>query len=267
MRQDTQPSLGQASATASVVCLHASASSSRQWRPLQRQLAASHQMLVPDLYGSGDSPQWTGDRALTLADEVALLEPVLQAAGRPFCLVGHSYGGAVALRAALSDPGRIQSLVLIEPVMFSLLVADDPDQPAAREIIAVRDGADAAVARGALDRAAERFIDYWMGLGTLAAMPPARRAAAAEAMRDVRHEWSALFAETTPLAAYAALDMPTLFLAGSQSPASARRVTALLAATLPRATVTELDGAGHMSPVTHPGLVNAAVQAHLARHR
>jgi pimeloyl-ACP methyl ester carboxylesterase len=271
MRQDFQQAGGPASAatataTASVVCVHSSASSGRQWGALQRQLGASHRVLAPDLYGSGDSPRWTGDRGLTLADEVALLEPALQAAGRPFHLVGHSYGGVVALRAALDDPGRVRSLVLIEPVMFALLVADDPDQLATREIVSVREDTDAAVARGALDSAAERFMDYWMGPGSLAAMPSGRRSAAAGAMRDVRHEWSALFAETTPLAAYSALDVPTLLLVGSQSPASARRVTALLAATLPSVTVTELDGVGHMSPVTHPGLVNAAIEDHITRY-
>jgi pimeloyl-ACP methyl ester carboxylesterase len=268
MRQDLQHAGGPASAatataTASVVCVHSSASSGRQWGALQRHLATSHRVLAPDLYGSGDSPGWTGDGGLTLADEVDLLEPALQAAGSAFHLVGHSYGGVVALRAALSDPGRVRSLVLIEPVMFGLLVADDPDQPATREILSVRADTDAAVERGALDSAAERFIDYWTGPGSLASMPPGRRAAAAAAMHDVRQQWSAVFAETTPLTAYAALDVPALLLIGSQSPASAHRITALLAATLPRVTVTELAGAGHMSPITHPDLVNAAIEAHI----
>lgn len=266
MRQDLQRAGGPATATASVVCVHSSASSGRQWGALQRQLAPSHRVLAPDLYGSGDSPRWTGDRGLTLADEVALLQPALQAAGGPFHLAGHSYGGVVALRAALGDPARVRSLVLIEPTLFRLLLDDDPDQPAAREILSVREDTEAAMQRGALDRAAERFIDYWMGPGSVASMPSGRRAAAAAAMVDVRHEWSAVFAETTPLGAYAALDVPTLLLIGSQSPASVRRITALLAATLPSVTVTELDGVGHMAPVTHPDLVNAAIEDHITRY-
>jgi pimeloyl-ACP methyl ester carboxylesterase len=69
--------------TAHVVCLHASASSGRQWHTLQGRLADGYQVLSPDLYGSGDSPPWPPGRGLTLADEVALLEPVFEAvAGR-----------------------------------------------------------------------------------------------------------------------------------------------------------------------------------------
>ena len=255
---------GSARATASVVCLHASASSGRQWRALQGQLAGRYRVLSPDLYGSGDSPPWPDERELSLADEVRLLEPVFEAAGEPFHLVGHSYGGAVAARAALANPGRIRSLVLIEPVLFGLLLAEDPGQPAAREIVALRQHTRVAVELGALDSAAERFIDYWMGPGTWAGMPPPRRAAAAQAMRAVASEWSALFAEATPLPAYSSLDLPTLYLVGSQSPASARAVARLLTKTLPNVTTVELEGAGHMAPVTHPDMVNAAIEAHVA---
>jgi pimeloyl-ACP methyl ester carboxylesterase len=150
----------------SVVCLHASASSGRQWRALENRLTGRYQVLAPDLYGAGDAPPWPDERELSLADEVALLEPVFEAAGESFHLVGHSYGGAVAARAALANPARIRSLVLIEPVLFGLLLAEDPDQPAAREITAVRDDTSAAAERGALESAAERFADYWMGPGT-----------------------------------------------------------------------------------------------------
>src|SRR5262245_16933919 len=75
-----------------VVCLHASASSSGQWRPLMDRLAGRFRTLAADLYGSGQSPAWPAERPMWLADEVALLAPVLAAAGPRFHLVGHSYG-------------------------------------------------------------------------------------------------------------------------------------------------------------------------------
>jgi len=257
---------GRAQAVTHVVCLHASASSGRQWRALQDQLAGgSYRVLSPDLYGSGDGPPWPHGRGLTLADEVALLEPVFEEAGESFHLIGHSYGGAVAARAALTYPGRFRSLVLIEPVLFGLLIAEDPHQPAAREIAAVCQHTRAAVAVGSLDSAAQRFIDYWMGAGTWAGMPPQRRAAVARAMPGVRSQWTAIFAEPAPLPAYALLDLPVLYLEGSESPPSTRAVARLLTQTLPHVTSAELKDAGHMAPVTHPGLVNAAIQEHLAR--
>ncbi len=254
-----------AQSTASVVCLHASASSGRQWQALQGRLAGRYQVLSPDLYGSGDSPPWPGEREMSLADEVSLLRPAFEAAGEPVHLVGHSYGGAVAARAALTYPGRFRSLVLIEPVLFGLLLAEDPRQPAVREVVAVCQHTRVAAELGALDSAARRFIDYWMGPGAWAGMPSRRRAAAARAMRAVSSEWSAIFADTTPLSAYASLDLPTLYLVGSESPASTRAVARLLTRTLPDVTTAELAEAGHMAPVTHPDLVNAAIEAHIAQ--
>ncbi|HET7247218.1 MAG TPA: alpha/beta hydrolase, partial [Streptosporangiaceae bacterium] len=256
---------GRPQGAAHVVCLHASASSGRQWRALQGQLADGYQVLSPDLYGSGDSPPWPPGRGLTLADEVARLEPVFEAAGGPFHLIGHSYGGAVAARAALTYPGCFRSLVLVEPVLFGLLIAEDAHQPAAREIVSVCQHTRAAVEVGALDSAAQRFIDYWMGAGTWAGLPPQRRAVIADAMPGVRSQWTAIFAETTPLPVYSLLDLPVLYLEGSKSPPPARAVARLLTQTLPNVTSAVLADAGHMAPLTHPGLVNAAIQEHLER--
>ncbi|RYF71255.1 MAG: alpha/beta fold hydrolase, partial [Comamonadaceae bacterium] len=64
-----------------VVCLHANASSSAQWRGLMERLAPSFRVLAPDAYGAGKSPEWPSDRFIMLADEVALIEPVLARAG------------------------------------------------------------------------------------------------------------------------------------------------------------------------------------------
>src|SRR5262245_20539749 len=160
-----------------VVCIHASASSSAQWRPLMDRLASRFRTLAVDLYGSGKSSRWPNGRTLSLADEVGFLDPVLADAGDRFHLVGHSYGGAVALKAALAHPDRVQSVVVFEPVLFSLLFAEDATQPAAREIAAVRDETVAAVQTGRPDAAGARFVDYWMGADAWAGMPASRRQA------------------------------------------------------------------------------------------
>lgn len=107
-----------------VVCMHANASNSGQWRGLIDRLSPSHHVLAPDFYGSGKSPDWHSDRLISLRDEVALIEPVLVEAEHPAVLVGHSYGGAVALVAALAHPARVRALALFEPTLFSLIDAE-----------------------------------------------------------------------------------------------------------------------------------------------
>ena len=263
MQQPPAPHVREAGTGPAVVCLHSSASSSSQWRALTDRLAPRYRVIAADLYGSGKTAPWPQHRPMALDDEVELLRPVFDAAGDRFHLIGHSFGGAVALKAALTHRERLISLVLYEPVLFSVLVAQAPEGDAAREILAVRDDTTRRIDEGDLDAAAQRFVDYWMGEGTWAATPEPRRMALGAAMRAVKPEWHAAFHEPTPLPAFAALDAPTLLLTGSHSKAAARAVVRLLTTTLPRLHVDELDGLGHMAPLTHPDRINPVVERFL----
>ena len=247
----------------SVVCLHSSGSSSSQWRLLMDQLGGRYHVLAADLYSYGRSPLWPGVARFCLADEVSLLENVFQAAGEPFHLIGHSYGGAVALKAALTFPTRVRSLVLFEPTLFKLLMAEDAQQPAAREIADVRSETTAAVLRGEMERAAEHFIDYWMGAGMWAQTPEPRRTAAARAAPKITAEFQAVFEDPVLLSEFSALEVPTLLMVGTESPAASRGVVRLLAHALPQAKTLELGGLGHMGPVSHVDTINAAIEDHL----
>ena len=239
-----------------VVCLHCSASTSGQWRPLIERISERFHVIAADLYGSGKSPAWPEERPMWIDDQIALLAAVFERAGERFHLVGHSYGGAIALKAALGLKQRLASLVLYEPVLFSVLLRDAPESAAAREIAAVRDDA----MRLSPEAGAKRFIDYWMGEGAWTATPESRRAALVSAVRAKRPEWHSAFWEPTPLEALRAIDVPTLLLTGTASTAAARAVARLVAGVLPRVRVEEIDGVGHMAPVTHPQRVNPLIE-------
>lgn len=243
-----------------VLCLHCSASTSGQWRPLMEQLAGRYHVIAPDLYGCGKSAAWPGQRPLWIDDQIAFLASAFERAGERFHLVGHSYGGAIALKAALGLKSRLASLVLYEPVLFSVLLDNAPHSPAAREIMAVRDD----VLAGEPAAAAERFIDYWMGKGTWAATPDPRRAALVDAVQAQKPEWHSACNEPTPLEAFVALDVPALLMTGTSSTAAARAVARLVGGVLPRVRVEEIEGMGHMAPVTHPGAINARIERFLA---
>jgi len=260
------PFFREAGAGPGVVCIHSNASTSSQWRALSDRLSPHFRVLAADSIGAGRSPAWPANRIVTLRDEVALLEPVFAAAGHPFFLVGHSYGAAVALIAALSFPDRIRAMVLYEPTLFAVLEQEAPGQAAANGIRAAADDAATAIRANDPMTAGERFIDYWMGHGTWRSMPEPRQAQIAGSMHNVAGWAHALFTEPTPLREFARLDVPVLYMLGARSPASTHGVARLLTGVLPSVTVMEFTELGHMGPVTHPEVVNDAVQAFLQRN-
>ncbi len=249
----------------SVVCLHANASSSSQWRALMETLAPRFHVLAADSYGVGKSPAWPTDRPVWLRDEVALLEPVLARAGDHFALVAHSYGAAVALIAAIAEPHRVRVMALYEPTLFALLDAESPPPNDADGIRGAVAHAGAALDAGDPARAAECFIDFWMGAGAWAHMPEPRKGPIATAVTNVRGWANALFGEPTPLRAFAELNVPVLYMVGKNSPASSRGVARVLTRVLPRVEIVEFEGLGHMGPVTHPEVVNEAISNFLER--
>lgn len=263
--QSPEPFFREAGSGPGVVCTHSNASSSSQWLALMQRLEPRFHVLAIDSYGAGKSPEWPSDRAIALRDEVALIEPVLAKAGAPFVLVGHSYGAAVALIAALDRPSRVRGLALYEPTLFSLI---DAEAAPPNDADGIRNAVAAAVTAldaGDRDAAAGHFIDYWMGPSSWRAMPAKRQPAIAAAVANVRRWSHALFTEPTPLAAFASLDVPILYMTGRRSTAAARAVARLLCATLPRVEPLELEDAGHMGPVTHPEAVNEAITQFLVR--
>jgi pimeloyl-ACP methyl ester carboxylesterase len=262
----SEPFFREAGTGPAVVCIHANAGSSSQWRALMDRLSPRYRVLAPDTHGAGKGPPWPADRALTLSDEVAALAPVLAQAGEAFTLIGHSYGGAIALMAAASYPQSVRALVLYEPTLFALVDAQTPPPNDADGIRNTVARATAALLAGDRPLAAETFIDFWTGVGSWREKPEAQREAIAAACVNVPGWGHALLNEPTPLAAFAALKMPVLLLMGSQTQDSARAVATLLARTWPHAEFGELDGMGHMGPLTHPDIVNAAIEEFLHRH-
>jgi pimeloyl-ACP methyl ester carboxylesterase len=263
--EQLEPYCRQAGAGPGVVCMHSNASSSAQWRALIDLLQPGFRVFAPDLYDAGQSPSWPSDRVIRLGDEVALIEPVLARAGSPLALVGHSYGAAVALIAALGNPGRVRALALYEPTLFSLLDAEAPPPNDAEGIRHAVANAGSALDAGNDDAAAGHFIDYWMGSGAWERTPEQRKAPIAASMKNVRRWAHALFNEETPLAAFRALDVPVLYMTGKRSTASAHGVARLLTSVLPQVEIVEFADLGHMGPVTAADPVNDVIARFLAR--
>ncbi|RZI39994.1 alpha/beta fold hydrolase [Herbaspirillum sp. HC18] len=261
--QNIEPYVRESGTGPGVVCLHANASTSGQWRALIDLLAPRFHVLAPDSYGSGKSPEWPSDSVITLRDEVAFIESALVRAGSRIAMVGHSYGAAIALIAALSHPDRVRALALYEPTLFAVV---DAESSPPNEADGIRDAVARAVQAlesGDKDGAAACFIDYWMGSGSWARTPDLQKAPIADSVANVRRWAHALFTEPTPLSAFRSLDVPVLYMLGDRSTPSAHAVARLLTSVLPKVEVIEFEGAGHMGPVTSATQVNPVIERFL----
>jgi pimeloyl-ACP methyl ester carboxylesterase len=247
-----------------VVLLHASGSSNAQWRALIERLSPRYRVIAPDLYGYGASANWPGRGAFRLGHEAAVVRALIERLDEPAHLVGHSYGGAVALNVARLGGEPLRSLTVIEPVAFHLLRGGDAtDAAALGEISAIAGAVAHALACGDYAGGCGRFVDYWSGPGAWAGIPAAKREALAARLGKVALDFHATLNEPTRLEEFRTLALPTLIMQGACSPLPTRRICERLAAVLPEAQSKTIEGAGHMAPVTHRDEVNALIAAHL----
>jgi pimeloyl-ACP methyl ester carboxylesterase len=243
-----------------LVLLHCSGADRHLWTKVMETWSAmdnmpSRRILRPELFGCGKTAAWPAGRIFTLDHAVELVSRAIGNLDEPFDLVGHSFGGAVALHFAQRMPNRLRSLAVIEPTYFSLLRGGGIVEGMLFDQIAsvaqvILQGA-ASDSDSARQHAMGVFIDYWNGAGKWATIPPGMQETMAATVHVVTQDFTALFSEPTRLADLCHLHVPTLIINGLRSPEPAQQIAALLEQTLPQAGRCTLPDAGHMIPVTH----------------
>lgn len=246
-----------------VMLVHSSASGARQWRRLMDELKDRFRVRAVNLFGYGKTPSWTTETTQSLEDQARLVEAVLPADADEVYLVGHSFGGSVAMKAAARLRDRVTKLVLLETNPFYLL-AQAGRAEAFAEAMDLRNCIKKHGAAGEWMTAAERFSDYWNGRGTWQEMPSERRTAFAQALKPNFFEWDAVMNETTSSEQWASL-LPrgTLLVCDPATVLPIREITAILRRSCLEWPYKEVPGGGHMAPLTHPELINPVVGAFL----
>ena len=245
-----------------VVLLHSSMSSRNQWRELMKTLTPGYRLIAIDLLGYGDSPLRRKTSGYELDDELRHVESILEDVLEPdeaFHLVGHSYGGVVALELARRTR-RLLSLTLFEPIAIHLL---NPDHCARAEFDDVAAAMQRQFEAGQATQAAQTFVDYWSGEGAFAAMPEPKQSHLGRLVPKVLLEFAALQRRTLRAADLHAITVPVCLISGRDSPLPARLLTARLPYLFAHASSVEV-AAGHMAPISHPELVNPVIGQFIA---
>ncbi|MFV0308627.1 MAG: alpha/beta fold hydrolase [Desertimonas sp.] len=233
--------------------IHGSLDRSAGLLRLARRLDGQACVLRYDRRGYGRSTPHAGpfDMDAQVADLVTLL------AGRPAVLVGHSFGGDVALATAVRHPELVRGVVVYEPPLSWLPWW--PTTTAGSQALDKNgdgDGDDHA-------EAAERFMRRLIGDHRWERLPARTR----QARRD---EGAAMIGELADLRDRApwepaAVGVPVVALAGELGADHHRRGVAHLGEVLADVRTVEIAGAKHFGPNTHPDAVAAEVLGVLDR--
>jgi pimeloyl-ACP methyl ester carboxylesterase len=245
-----------------VVLIHSSVSANRQWRALTETLKDRYRVLAINLFGYGETTAWPGTAPQSLYAQAQLVLALCEEVGTPVHLVGHSFGGSVALKAASLLGPRVGSLILLEPNPFYLLKQDGRTQ-AFLESRTLRDHVKCFGSLGDWPKVAERFADYWLGDGSWSTMPEKRRGAFADSLRPNFHEWDAVMEEETTVEEWNALTARTLVVSDAATRLPIREIVDIFAKACPHWTFHTIPEGGHMAPLTRPELINPVVHQFL----
>jgi pimeloyl-ACP methyl ester carboxylesterase len=246
-----------------VVALHSTGMSGRQWGALAARLEDRFTVVRPDWLGCGGSADWPADEPFRLEDDLAVLRAVLADCGGPVHLVGHSYGGTMALWAALEDPARVRSVAVYEPVVFGILHTTRDGEGLAYLNATMRPGFFSEERAGS-EAWLSDFVDWWQGPGAWEGLPETAKAPFRRSAHKLYAEVLQQLEDRTSHRVYPRLRVPVTVLYGTETPPPARRAAQLLGELLPRVSVVPVEGAGHMGPLTHAAVVNRAIEGHLA---
>lgn len=236
----------------SITLIHGSLDRSAGLLKLSRRLADRYRVTRYDRRGYGRSAPSVGPYGIDaqVADLVGVIESVVRR--RPHVIVGHSYGGNVALAFAERHRDAVDAVVTYEtPQSWRAWWPYDTAGGSALD-----GGADPA-------DAAERFMRRLIGDERWERLPESTR-------RARRTEGTAMVGELADLRSRAAwnaadIGVPVMAMHGEFGNEYHRRGAETIAAEVPDGELVTLAGAKHPGPNTHPDAVATAIDEFVGR--
>lgn len=241
-----------------VVLIHGIPGSSGVWGAVARALAPDHRVLAADLLGFGESPRPAGAEELWAERQADALATALDSAAvTDACIVGHDFGGPVALALSRRRPELFRSLGLLAANAF-------PDTPVPLPIRAVRWPLIGHVAGGALF--SRPSLALMLRQGSSAPLDAktylgdsAQRAAIATIFSHALRNLEELY---VPLGeALAEIDVPVLVGWGDRDPFFGVEQGERTAAAARHGRLVVYPGAGHFLPSERPAEVAGDIRA------
>jgi pimeloyl-ACP methyl ester carboxylesterase len=243
-----------------IVLVPGSCATGAAWRPVISALNGRFRCITTSLPGYGGSAERrpTGDPSIAHLAEA--IETVIRRAGGPVHLVGHSFGGLVALAVALRENVRLASLAIIEaPAIRQLLDSGERDHYGAFR--AMTDVYFASFQRGEPEAIAT-MIDFYGGAGTFASWPERARAYAIKTTAVNILDWASAFEFSMPPELLGGIRVPVLVVRGGASSPAVQRANELLSEHA-GASLATIDAAAHFLISTHAEATGRVLAGHV----
>ena len=228
-----------------ILALHGSASSGAIWQPLSKSLEGDHIVLAPDLPGYGTNVDMS---ELDASTRFGWLGEAICSLGGEFDLVGHSFGGAVAMVLANQFPDRIRSVILYEPIVPP--TRQIKQAPEVQELWSLW----TSMLRLEIDEAMALFCNFWSGQGCWDRINDRAKARLINDYASVMLDFRQVFTGQMDIAEQTYSGPITLF-CGDTSHPIAIAMSKRLAWQYRQASMELIEGLGHLGPVTHPEIV------------
>lgn len=234
--------------------------------PWFERLAGRHRVIAPDLPGNGRSPAPTRGAA-TLSDLAAAVEELTAELGlASYTLLGHSFGGFVALTHAVERPERVGRLVA-SCTAASWSVFDGME-----DRLAAYGDSDVLAAFEAEEQVTspEELRDVWLGQMPffLAERDGPARPTIDAAWREVAYRIDLNDedpGELDLLGRLAGMEVPVLAIAGAEDRATPPEASEAIAGAAPHGEYRLIAGAGHFPYAEQPGAYFGVLEDWLSR--
>lgn len=243
-----------------VVLIPGSCSTGAAWRPV---IAALHgfRCVTTSLLGYGGTAERRTSEDPSIMHEADAIEAVIQKAGSPVHLVGHSFGGLVALAVALRGRASLSSLTILEAPAAEILREQNDGRY--QDFRDMTDKYFAAFQAGDKE-AVGKMIDFYGGRDTFLSWPPRVRAYAVETTPVNILDWASAYNFPLSAAVLAKIRIPTLVVWGSKSQPAVQRANAMLGECISQAASAVIEDAAHFMIATHPHEVAACISKQAA---
>jgi pimeloyl-ACP methyl ester carboxylesterase len=233
-----------------IVFIHGSYATTSTWKKMIDRLSLNHRCISVKLPGHGSAPEPGDFSKPTIDTELEILSQIVnELTDEPIHLVGHSFGGVIALAQALKGNLNVSQVTLFEPVaVWVLKRAQDEKMGITVKDFLKKYRHDVSMK---VPYACGQVIDFWGGDGAFEALPGFIKDSMEPLTENNIRHWDVIVDISSDLIDLQACTVPIRLVCGTKSNPVAHAISNHLNKLIPNSEKYEIEGASHFLVTSH----------------